>query len=59
MSDTIPTWGYHPTEEPRIFDLKPGEKLPEGWADTPAAFAAPAALTDKPTPPAKKSTKGK
>jgi septal ring factor EnvC (AmiA/AmiB activator) len=35
----VPTWGYHAVEPARIFHLKPGEKLPEGWADTPAAFA--------------------
>lgn len=35
MSETtIPTWGYKPGEG-RIFELKPGEKLPEGWLDTP------------------------
>ena len=32
---TVPTWGYHKTEDPQIFDLKEGEKLPEGWHDTP------------------------
>lgn len=35
---TIPTWGYHETEQPRIFDLKEGESLPKGWEDSPAAF---------------------
>lgn len=35
---TVPTWGYHETEEPRVFDLKQGEDLPDGWEDTPAAF---------------------
>lgn len=44
MSDekTYPTWGYHESEEPRIFHLKEGEDLPEGWEDTPAAFKKPA-----------------
>jgi hypothetical protein len=40
MSDeakTIPTWGYHKTKEPKIFDLKEGESLPRGWADAPVA----------------------
>ncbi len=32
---TIPTWGYHRTKEPQIFDLKEGESLPRGWADRP------------------------
>jgi hypothetical protein len=30
-----PTWGYHAVEPARIFHLKPGEKLPEGWHDAP------------------------
>jgi hypothetical protein len=40
MSDedkTIPTWGYHKSKEPKIFDLKDGESLPRGWADAPHA----------------------
>jgi hypothetical protein len=32
-----PTWGYHPVEPARIFQLKVGEKLPEGWHDAPVA----------------------
>ena len=34
------TFGYHPTEEPRIFEIDrgAGETLPAGWADTPAKF---------------------
>jgi uncharacterized protein YhaN len=39
MADKTPTWGYHAVEPARIFHLAPSEKLPEGWADTPAAFA--------------------
>lgn len=31
---THPTWGYHKTEEPRIFD--DGE-LPQGWYDSPTS----------------------
>lgn len=49
MSDdekTYPTWGYHETEEPRIFHLKEGEDLPNGWEDTPAAFEKPAKPKD-------------
>lgn len=33
----LPTWGYHATEAAKIFDLKPGEKLPAGWSDHPLA----------------------
>lgn len=38
MSDPkpiIPSWGYHATEEPRIFELIAGEKLPDGWHNSP------------------------
>lgn len=38
---TTPTYGYHRTKEPQIFDLAEGESLPRGWADTPAAFEKP------------------
>ena len=31
---TIPTFGYRKGEA-KIFDLKPGEKLPKGWAERP------------------------
>lgn len=37
MADKTPTWGYHPVEPAKIFHLKPGEKLPEGWHDAPVA----------------------
>jgi chromosome segregation ATPase len=30
-----PTYLYHPSEEPRVFDLAPGEALPDGWHDKP------------------------
>ena len=30
---TIRKWGYHPTEDARIFELSEGADLPEGWAD--------------------------
>ena len=36
---TIPTWGYK-AGDARIFDLKEGESLPDGWADSPAAVGA-------------------
>lgn len=32
---TIPTFGYHRTKGAKIFELKPGERLPAGWADRP------------------------
>jgi len=35
-TDVVPTWGYRGTNA-KIFDLKPGEKLPKGWSDTPSA----------------------
>lgn len=35
MGKTHQTWGYHPTQEARIFELAEGETLPEGWADVP------------------------
>lgn len=35
MSDkTIPTFGYR-AGEAKLFQLAPGEALPEGWFDTP------------------------
>jgi hypothetical protein len=43
---TYPTWGYHETEPPRVFDLKEGEDLPKGWEDSPAAFEKPAKAKD-------------
>lgn len=36
---TIPTWGYT-AGDARIFDLKEGESLPDGWVDSPAKAAA-------------------
>src|ERR1044072_1371974 len=35
------TYGYHPTEEPCIFEIDraAGETLPAGWVDTPAKLA--------------------
>jgi hypothetical protein len=37
--ETIPTFLYHPRHGARIFQIMPGEALPVGWYDTPAAFA--------------------
>ena len=31
-------WGYHASEEARIFDLDDGKSLPAGWYDSPAAI---------------------
>lgn len=49
--NTSPTWGYHKTKSPKIFDLKDGESLPKGWADTPAAFEVEEAPTTDLLPP--------
>ncbi len=34
VGETIPTFGYKGSEA-KLFDLKPGEALPNGWADRP------------------------
>lgn len=35
-SETVPTWGYEiETGAAKLFDLKPGTKLPAGYADNP------------------------
>jgi hypothetical protein len=34
-NEGIPTFGYHPDGRAEIFHLKPGEKLPDGWFDSP------------------------
>jgi hypothetical protein len=36
-----PTWGYKPDGSAQIFDLKEGEKLPDGWADRPEPWNHP------------------
>jgi hypothetical protein len=41
--ETIPTWGFAASGDAKIFQLPKGEGLPEGWADTPAAYHAAAA----------------
>lgn len=55
MSDTVPTWGYKGSEA-KIFELKPGEALPSGWADRPgvAPQADPVTEAEKPKRKAKK-----
>lgn len=50
--NTVPTWGYKPCGEARIFRLGLGEDLPEGWSATPDVITDPAkataeALTDR------------
>ena len=35
----VPTWGYHADGRAEIFRLAPGEALPDGWTDSPAAIA--------------------
>ena len=47
MSDTVPTYGYHLSEKPRVFNLKAGESLPEGWHDSPARVTAPKPVSRK------------
>ena len=59
----VPTYGYKSGEEPRIFDLKPGDDyLPSGWHDTPqpdnAADEDPRRYSGEPAaprPPAQRS----
>ena len=41
MDTTIPTWGYRPNGDARIFDLAPGQALPEGWEASPACITDP------------------
>jgi hypothetical protein len=37
---TFRKWGYHPTEDDRIFDVEVGGSLPEGWAERPVPRVA-------------------
>ena len=71
---TIPTWGYHPKGD-QIFELKPGEGLPEGYYAHPAQVpnsaaqkqyiadaereGAPTPLLDEVKKPATTAQKGK
>jgi len=34
-AETFPTWGYKAGGASAVFDLKSGEKLPDGWSDAP------------------------
>jgi len=49
----LPTWGYHADGSSKIFQLKPGEALPTGWADSPASVTA-----EKPKSRARKGQNG-
>ena len=49
---TVPTWGYKPDGEARIFNLEAGTSLPDGWHPSPSVITDPArataeALTDR------------
>lgn len=41
----IKTWGYRPDGDAQIFDLAPGEGLPDSWHDSPACITDPALAT--------------
>lgn len=43
--ETIPTWGYQPDGSAKIFDLAPGEALPDGWSTSPAVIEDPSLAT--------------
>ena len=45
MSTINPTWGYKPDGSAQIFDLAPGEGLPDGWHHSPACITDPALAT--------------
>ena len=36
QAKTVPTWIYHPGEEPKIVDLPEGARPPSGWSFSPA-----------------------
>lgn len=45
--NTIPTWGYDECGGvPKLFHLKDGEGLPDGYEDTPANCASPDPVED-------------
>jgi chromosome segregation ATPase len=45
MNETTPTWGYKPDGSAEIFDLAPGETLPDGWHGSPDCIADPTLAT--------------
>ncbi|GEP04034.1 hypothetical protein [Methylobacterium oxalidis] len=44
-TETVATWAYQPDGAARIFDLAPGEGLPEGWHASPDCITDPALAT--------------
>jgi hypothetical protein len=40
-TETIATWGYQPSGAAKIFDLAPGEALPDGWDASPSVITDP------------------
>lgn len=38
---TVATWGYQPSGAGRIFNLAPGEALPDGWDASPSVITDP------------------
>ncbi|MBE7203656.1 MAG: helix-turn-helix domain-containing protein [Parafilimonas terrae] len=44
-STTHPTWGYRPDGSAEIFNLGPGESLPDGWHPSPDVITDPARAT--------------
>lgn len=43
----VPTVGYDKQGRPRTFALKPGDKLPNGWADRPPKGTHPAEIAER------------
>ena len=44
---TVPTWGYHRSKQPQIFELKEGENLPRGFYDHPDKVKGAASEPDE------------
>lgn len=47
----LPTFGYHADGRSQVFYLGVGERLPEGWHDSPVTAALDAATAPKPRQP--------
>lgn len=56
---TTPTWGYHRDGRSQLFNLKPGERLPEGWADAPAPGMHPQEARNREEAQAHRAAEGK
>lgn len=41
MTETVPTTGYDENGKAQVFNLKPGDKLPEGWHSAPKDWQHP------------------